>query len=129
MLEYEPPADEVGAMVDTGMLGIAVRHVLDNAIVHTPEETRVTVGVELEPGMLTIVVDDSGPGMSPEAREQLFQHFYRSDGARPRTGCAGLGLTIAAAIVQAHGGMIGAEKSPLGGLRIVLRIPAIVHSP
>ncbi|MDH3455420.1 MAG: HAMP domain-containing histidine kinase [Gemmatimonadota bacterium] len=126
VLEYEPPADEPVAMVDTGMLGIAIRHVLDNAIVHTPEETRVTAGVELERGILTIVVDDSGPGMSSEAMEQLFQHFYRSDGARSRTGCAGLGLTIAAAIVQAHGGTIVADKSPLGGLRITFRIPVMV---
>jgi two-component system sensor histidine kinase BaeS len=74
----------------------------------------------------TVLVDDSGPGMSAEATERLFEHFYRSDVARSRTGGAGLGLTIAAAIAEAHGGTIRAERSPLGGLRIALQLPLAV---
>ncbi|MGD8727405.1 MAG: ATP-binding protein [Gemmatimonadales bacterium] len=108
---------------DNKMLAIAVNQLLDNAIKHTPEQTRVEVSIIAEEDAVTVIVDDSGPGMPDEAMSQLFEHFYRSDSARSRSGAAGLGLTITAAIASAHGGSVAAERSPLGGLRIAFRIP------
>lgn len=108
---------------DNKMLSIAVNQLLDNAIKHTPEGTRVEASLKVEENGITVIVDDSGSGMSQDDIDRLFEHFYRSDAARSRTGAAGLGLTIAAAIASAHGGKISAQTSPLGGLRVLLQIP------
>ena len=76
-------------------------------------------------GALTIVVDDDGPGIPPDKREEVFKPFVRLDDARNQdSGGTGLGLAIARDIARSHGGDIVLEDSPLGGLRAVIRIPA-----
>ncbi len=75
--------------------------------------------------MLTIVIDDDGPGISPEEREAVFKPFYRLDEARNIDhGGTGLGLSIARDIANSHGGNIRLDESPAGGLRVFLSIPA-----
>ena len=76
-------------------------------------------------GTLTVTVDDDGPGIPPERREDVFKPFFRLDEARnlDSTG-TGLGLSIARDIARSHGGDITLDKSPLGGLRAVIRVPA-----
>jgi two-component system OmpR family sensor kinase len=66
-------------------------------------------------------VVDSGPGMSPEAAERVFERFYRADPARSRGG-TGLGLSIVAGLVAAHGGTVEVETTPGAGatFRVVL---------
>jgi signal transduction histidine kinase len=125
-VSYVAPEADVTLTADNKMLAIAVNQLLDNAIKHTPEETRVEASVVADEAGVTVFVDDSGPGMPEDSMEHLFEHFYRSDAARSRSGAAGLGLTITAAIASAHGGSVRAESSPLGGLRIVLRIPHVL---
>jgi two-component system OmpR family sensor kinase len=120
---YVAPEADATLTADNKMLAIAVNQLLDNAIKHTPEETRVEASVVAEDASVTVLVDDSGPGMAEDSMEQLFEHFYRTDAARTRSGAAGLGLTITAAIASAHGGSVKADTSPLGGLRITLTIP------
>jgi signal transduction histidine kinase len=120
---YVGPEGDAALAADNKMVAIAVNQLLDNAIKHTPEETRVEARVLADESRVTVLVDDSGTGMSQDAIDHLFEHFYRSDAARSRTGAAGLGLTIAAAIASAHGGTISAQTSPLGGLRVILQIP------
>ena len=120
---YTAPDGDATLTADNKMLAIAVNQLLDNAIKHTAEDTRVEASVVTEENGVTILVDDSGPGMPEDSMEHLFEHFYRTDAARTRSGAAGLGLTITAAIASAHGGSVKADSSPLGGLRIVLRIP------
>lgn len=120
---FHPAETDTTTDADTKLLSIAVNQLLDNCLKHTPRGTRVESRVESDEQGVTIVVDDSGPGMDPEVTEHLFEHFYRSDAARSRTGAAGLGLTIAAAIASAHGGRIAATRSSLGGLRVTLQIP------
>jgi signal transduction histidine kinase len=83
----------------------------------------VLIGLDSDANEVTITVDDNGPGIADEVVPHLFEHFYRSDEARTRTGSVGLGLTISAAIAQAHGGEIAASRSPMGGLRITLWLP------
>ncbi|RIK86792.1 MAG: two-component sensor histidine kinase [Hyphomicrobiales bacterium] len=76
-------------------------------------------------GALLVVVDDDGPGIPPEKREEVFKPFVRLDDARNQdSGGTGLGLAIARDIARSHGGDIVLEDSPLGGLRAVIRIPA-----
>lgn len=73
---------------------------------------------------IDIYLDDDGPGVSEQHLDKLFEHLYRVDNSRNRqTGGSGLGLTICQQIVQAHQGSITAQKSPLGGLRVVITLP------
>ena len=73
---------------------------------------------------LTITVDDDGPGIPPELREDVFKPFLRLDDARNQDeGGTGLGLAIARDIARSHGGEITLGDSPLGGLRATVRVP------
>jgi len=82
------------------------------------------VGFAVDIDGITITVDDDGPGVSPEDREQIFRPFYRTDEARDReSGGTGLGLAIVETAIQQHRGWVKAEDSPLGGLRLVIWLP------
>ncbi|MBV8567435.1 MAG: two-component sensor histidine kinase [Methylobacteriaceae bacterium] len=73
---------------------------------------------------LTIHVDDDGPGIPPDKREDVFRPFFRLDEARNQDeGGTGLGLAIARDVARAHGGDITLADSPLGGLRATVRVP------
>ena len=72
-------------------------------------------------GNIEILVDDSGPGIPKNQREDVFKPFYRLDNSRsPDRGGTGLGLTIARDSVRAHGGDLVLESSPSGGTRAKL---------
>ncbi len=91
----------------------AVRHAAQVAIAAKRLETSVEV-----------VIDDDGPGIPAEQREEVFKPFYRLDPSRnPATGGVGLGLTIARDVVSSHGGSIHLDESPMGGLRARIRLP------
>jgi two-component system osmolarity sensor histidine kinase EnvZ len=76
-------------------------------------------------GTLTITIDDDGPGIPPEKREDVFKPFVRLDVARNQDDSGtGLGLAIARDIARSHGGDIALEDSPMGGLRAVVKVPA-----
>src|SRR5204863_8435223 len=82
-------------------------NLLSNAVVHAPPGTAVTVRVAVDGDDAVLEVVDHGAGLSPEQLELAFEPFYRSDPSRDRTtGGAGLGLTIVAAIAEAHGGRV-----------------------
>jgi signal transduction histidine kinase len=103
----------------------ALSNVLVNAIDFSPPGGRITVAVEADRDAVRIVVDDDGPGVAPEQREQVFERFARLDDSRTRaTGGSGLGLAIVRALVAAHGGAAHIERSPSGGARVVLALPA-----
>ena len=73
---------------------------------------------------LTITVDDDGPGIPPDMREEVFKPFLRLDDARNQDeGNSGLGLSIARDIARSHGGDITLADSPMGGLRAIVRVP------
>ncbi len=85
-------------------------------------QVRVSAGQAA--GFFQIDVDDDGPGIPPDKREEAFRAFHRLEPSRnPRTGGIGLGLTIARDLVHGMGGDITLAGSPLGGLRATLRIP------
>lgn len=74
---------------------------------------------------LTVTVDDDGPGIPIEMREEAFKPFLRLDASRNQDhGGTGLGLAIARDIARGHGGDVGLEDSPLGGLRARVKVPA-----
>lgn len=100
----------------------AITNVVRNAAKYAE---RVEVHAYLgENNRLFIAVDDNGPGMSPDEYDQVFRPFYRVDSSRNLdTGGVGLGLSIAMDVVHSHGGHIWLEQSPLGGLRVMIRLP------
>ncbi len=96
-------------------------NVVDNAVKYggTAE-----VGLAATDSSITIVVEDRGPGIAAGDRERAFAPFTRLDPSRNRdTGGTGLGLTIARTIARAHGGDVGLEDRPGGGLRVTLTLP------
>jgi len=98
-----------------------VVNLVENAVRHG---TRVRVGLQQGAHAVEIIVDDDGPGIPAERREEAFRPFHRLDSGRSlATGGAGLGLAIALDIARGHGGDIILDDSPLGGLRGAIRIP------
>ena len=74
--------------------------------------------------IVEIIVDDDGPGIPEEEREEVFQPFVRLDRSRNfDTGGTGLGLSIARDVVRSHGGEIELSTSPMGGLRVMIQLP------
>lgn len=74
--------------------------------------------------MIEICIDDDGPGISPDQYDDVFKPFYRGESSRNvKTGGMGLGLPIVQDIVLAHGGRVWLDKSPQGGLRVVIDLP------
>jgi two-component system, OmpR family, osmolarity sensor histidine kinase EnvZ len=99
-----------------------VTNLIENACRHA--RRAVVVRAKAKGGAVEVVVDDDGPGIPPEQREEVFKPFYRVERSRnPQTGGVGLGLTIARDIALAHGGDIALSASPLGGLRAAVRVP------
>ncbi|MFD9000008.1 sensor histidine kinase [Streptomyces sp. NPDC059582] len=94
-----------------------IRQVLDNlltnAAVHTPDGTPVSMALRVVPGRALVRVADTGPGIPAADRERVFDRFYRVDKARSRDrGGSGLGLSVAGALVRAHGGTIELGDEP-----------------
>lgn len=123
-LALHPGDGDVTAAVDPRMISVVLDHLLDNAVKHTPPGTRVEVSVDPGTDAVTVAVEDDGPGIREQDLQHIFERFYRTDSARTRSQSgAGLGLTIAAAIVEAHGGRIAATPAPTRGLRVALSLP------
>jgi signal transduction histidine kinase len=106
-------------------IGRVATNLLDNAQRHA--KSTVLVEVRRRGDHAELVVDDDGEGIAEEDRERVFERFTRLDAARSRDrGGTGLGLAIARDIAQAHGGSIEACTSPLGGARLILRLPLAI---
>jgi two-component system OmpR family sensor kinase len=129
---------------DEDRLRQVVGNLMANAVRHTPEGTaiEVAVGVSAQPpspagpargsstsaGVARAVIEvrDHGPGLTPEQAERVFERFYRIDASRMRGsgGGSGLGLSIVAAVVAAHGGTVEARTTPGGGATFRVEMPA-----
>lgn len=111
--------------VDAVRLRQVLHNLLGNALRHTPAGGRVLLQSGVDAQRVTITIQDNGEGIDPEHLPHLFDRFYRVDRARARdTGGAGLGLAIARAIVQAHGGDISAHSEGSGrGSRFTITLP------
>jgi len=101
----------------------AVGNIIDNAIKFTPRGGKIELRTECRDSRLSIVVDDSGPGIPQDQREQVFDRFYQAKEGSCRSEGLGLGLAISSKVIAAHGGRVIVADSPLGGARFVLELP------
>jgi signal transduction histidine kinase len=110
---------------DALLLGRLVDNLLENALSHTPRGGDVTIRLQPSPPSACILsISDSGPGIPARLRPVVFERFARGDSARSRrTGGAGLGLAICAAIVSAHKGTIAIDDGAVAGTRMAVRLP------
>ena len=109
---------------DPARMAQVLANLLENSLRYSDPPGRIEVALSCRGHEVTLTVDDSAPGVSEVDLPRLFEPLYRADAARSRfSGGSGLGLAICEAIVQAHGGRIGARASPLGGLRVVIECP------
>jgi two-component system OmpR family sensor kinase len=110
-----------------------LRQVLDNLISnvrsHTPSGTVATVTVSTEGHEAVCRVEDEGPGITADEAGRLFERFFRVDPSRSRaSGGAGLGLSIVAAIVAAHGGTVAAAPANERGAAFTVRLPLLIDA-
>jgi two-component system OmpR family sensor kinase len=117
-------------MGDEGRLRQLVGNLVSNALAYTPPGSPLEIEVVLEPaqGLLPdrarISVVDHGPGIAPDSAQHVFERFWRADPGRVRAqGGSGLGLSIVAAIADAHGGRVLLAETPHGGATFSVELP------
>lgn len=109
---------------DYAMLKQLLRALVDNSVKYTPEKGEIRFTGEILEGYSVLTVSDTGIGMKQEHLTHMFERFYRADKVRSRaTGGMGLGLSIAAAIAEAHGGKLTARSAPGEGTSVSLYLP------
>ncbi|MDQ3679905.1 MAG: ATP-binding protein [Actinomycetota bacterium] len=109
---------------DPGRLHQVVTNLLTNALKFTPAGGQVTVAVRRNGDAAELAVTDSGIGMAPEELPHVFDRFWRSAGAGATAG-SGIGLTVVAELVRAHGGTVALDSELGTGTRIAVRLPAV----
>ena len=123
-LLHEVPAG-LRARADLDRLQQVFVNLVENAIKYGRAAGRMTVTGRARPdGQVELCVSDDGPGIPEEAKERVFERFYRADRARSReTGGTGLGLSIVKHIVQSHGGEVWVESEPGHGAKFFFTLP------
>ncbi len=119
-------ADEAAVVLgDPDQLRRLLANLTRNAVIHTPPATPIELAVRRSGDRVVLSVRDHGPGLPAGSADQLFDRFWRAEGGRSRgRGGAGLGLSIARGIADAHGGQIRAENAAGGGARFEVTLPA-----
>jgi two-component system sensor histidine kinase BaeS len=114
----------VGVFGDPERLRQLFSNLLDNALKYTDSGGRLQITLQQHDSIVAVDFQDSKPGVPMAELNKLFDRLYRVESSRNRsTGGAGLGLSICRNIVEAHGGSIAAQTSPLGGLWIRIEFP------
>jgi two-component system OmpR family sensor kinase len=121
-VEYLPTQRPVNAPFDRNRLRQVASILLDNALKYTPDGGRVTVTVREKNGWAGLEVSDTGIGIPEDQLPLIFERFHRADPSRTADG-AGLGLSIARQIAEAHGGRIEVESTPGEGSTFTLLLP------
>ena len=109
---------------DQDLLRQMLLNLVDNAVKVTPASGAVKLGLDRRDGEYLLSVVDAGPGIPAEARQHIFERFYRADRTRTKIeDGAGLGLAIARWIARAHDGDIELDDSGVGGTKFIVRLP------
>lgn len=118
------------ARIDRSRITEVLCRVLDNALKFTPEGGRVEMTVTAREDLVDLAIADSGPGVAPPDRERIFERFTQiGDLMTDKPKGAGLGLSICQRIIDAMGGTMWCEESPLGGAQIRFIVPACAPEP
>ncbi|MGZ4183263.1 MAG: sensor histidine kinase [Solirubrobacteraceae bacterium] len=114
----------VQVIADADQLRQLLANLTRNALIHTPADSPIELGVRRERDRAVLEVRDHGPGLPGDAGDHLFERFWRAEGGRRRgRGGSGLGLAIVKAIVQAHHGQVHARNAANGGAIFTVRLP------
>ena len=135
---FLPTAEAVGVAVSVHPAGTAataladperVQQVLGNLLANASKfaRSRIDVSIVADDGGWLVRVDDDGPGIPPDERDHVFERLYaaRTRPVRAEVG-SGIGLAIVHQLVDAMGGTVRADESPLGGARLEVRFPALL---
>ena len=122
----DTPRGNTTVLSDRLALRRVISNLVDNALIYGKV---AHVSIESEGQSVILLVDDEGPGIPPEQREQILEPFVRMEDSRSRqTGGAGLGLAVARSLIEAQDGTISIADAPGGGARLVVRLPVFVAS-
>jgi len=125
MVSIDAPLS-VPAAVDQEKLERVFFNLFSNAFKFTPPGGRIHCVVSSEHDLGSITIQDTGPGIKPELRQQIFQRFQQGNaGLAKQVGGTGLGLSIVKEFVELHGGTVEVDEAPGGGARFLLRIPLV----
>ncbi len=117
------PDDFPIVMADEGRIDQVLSNLVSNAIKYATEGGEIRISGEAGDKEVNVCVSDQGPGIAPGDVPHIFDRFYRADEAARQTKGAGLGLYLARAVVEAHGGRIWADPRPGNGARICFSLP------
>ena len=121
MIRYSTNYDVSAIQGREQALRRAITNIIENAFHYGKT---IAVKLESDNKRLELSVDDDGPGIPADKRDEVFKAFYRVEGSRNKeTGGVGLGLSIAKDVIVSHGGSIQLSDSELGGLRVLISIP------
>ena len=113
LLQANLPRESPRVRADVGLIARVLDNLLDNALQHTPQGGRVTVGINNREDKLELRIEDTGSGIPPEHMPHLFERFFhRPPGERPDHGGIGLGLAIAQKSLELHGSTLAVESEP-----------------
>jgi two-component system, OmpR family, sensor histidine kinase KdpD len=128
-VEIEAEEPDLTAWFDPLLLGRVFRHVLENAARYSPPGSRIAVRSRRAEGRLEFSVEDNGPGIDAADLPRIFEKFYRGKGGAASRKGSGMGLAIARAIVNAHGGGIEAQSTPGHGATFRFWVPLVEREP
>ena len=125
-IEFESEKRNVDVIGDAEMLTVAVKNLIENAIIYSNAGSSVAVVIEVANGLAQIRVKDSGIGIGKEDLERVFERFYRADQSRSReTGGTGLGLSIVKHAALMHQGDVQLFSKPGIGSTFTIRLPMV----
>jgi signal transduction histidine kinase len=110
-------------MGDEERLAQVISNLISNAIKYSPGGGKIMISGQVRPEQIIVCVSDQGPGINPQDIPHVFDRFYRAAEATRRTKGAGLGLYLARAVVEVHGGRIWVDPKPGAGARICFSLP------
>ncbi len=121
---HPPVGPPVDVLADADRLGEVVDELLANSLHHCKHGDEVTITAARNGRTADLTVTDTGAGFEPDEAERLFQRFYRADPARGNPTGSGIGLTVARALIEAHGGTLTARSPGAGaGATFTVTLP------
>lgn len=122
--ESAPAVGSALVIADPDRMRQVFANLFENSLRYTAAGGTVHLGVHVDDGHVSAVLDDSAPGVPDEALARLAERFYRVDASRSRDhGGAGLGLALCRRLLEAQGAILAFVHSPLGGLRVTVSVP------